>query len=105
MRVDNPDVILIRCVLKHEELLHDQPNAKAELNIQLHRLRDVSDIADRVGVWLSEIVASSQIAYTDFRLLYKNQIISKSVSLEQAGIVEDAQVYLQLVESMQETTQ
>lgn len=64
----------------------------------MHRSRDVSDILDRVSRWLGDV--ASHIDYTDFKLLYKNQIVSNSMSLLEAGIVEDAKVYIQLDEPM-----
>ena len=92
VRVEDPDVILIKVMLRHSDL----PEDKIEMKMQLHRLRDVSDITDRVNLWLREVAVS--VAYTGFRMLYRGQIVSKTVSLEEAGIIADAMVWIQLIE-------
>ena len=56
----------------------------------------MGDIACRVDLWLREVACD--IPHTDFRLLYRGQIKSRTVSLEEAGINQDALVYVQLVE-------
>ena len=65
VRVEDPDVILIKVMLRHSDL----PEDKIEMKMQLHRLRDVSDITDRVNLWLREVAVS--VAYTSFRMLYR----------------------------------
>ena len=84
-------MICIHIILKHTEV----PNQQIEFKMQLHRERDVSDVAGRVAIWLSQ---NMTFPYTGFDLLYKNQIISHSASLADAGIFKDAKIFVYLEE-------
>ena len=84
-------MICIYVILKHT----DVPNEKIEFKIQLHKERNVNDVVDRVAIWLKQNVT---FPYISFGLIYKNQIISHSSSLADAGIVKDAKVFVLLKE-------
>ena len=75
------------------------PREQVELTFQLHKERDIIDIASTVNRWLSEQV---QVPNKGFRLLFNNQIISQSLSLAEAGITEDAKIYIQLIEEAEQ---
>lgn len=65
-----------------------------ELQVNIHKSRDVADLWKRTLSWL---VDNFQFKYDDsekFSLLFKNRLLSKTDSLNEAGITSDSKVFV-----------
>ena len=65
----------------------------------INKDRDVKDVYKRVEYWLNYGETTLPLGFTfeSFNLIFRNQILDKSLSLKEAEIVKDCKVFVALV--------
>ena len=71
---------------------------RQELNVQIHKSRDVSDLYSRAKSWMVDEFDFRPDLGQEFVLLYKNKRIDKNVTLKAAGLETDSKVFVQIID-------
>lgn len=82
------DLITLKIVLKYLDC------TKQELDIAIHKSRDVQDVHQRTTQWLCEKFHFQPQEGQKFDLFYKNRKVDVSKSLKDAEITDDATIFV-----------
>ena len=86
------DILEISIILKYMNY------NRQELNVQIHKSRDVSDLYSRAKSWMVDEFDFRPDLGQEFVLLYKNKRIDRNVTLKAAGLETDSKVFVQIID-------
>jgi len=89
------DVIKVTAILPLDD-------TEKHLPIYIHKSREVKDLYSKAEAWLTENYNFNSDRQ-DFKLMYKNQIVKKTLTLKEADITYHTKIYV-LVEDLDDGT-